>query len=131
VTTPEFGDVLATGDHGSTFAGNPVAAAAALAALEVIDDEALLANVRERGAQLMEGLRALEGIADVRGRGLMAGVSLAEGVDAAAVHGELLEAGLVANVPGPGMLRFLPPLIVTAAEVDDALQRLAAALGRG
>ncbi len=81
VTTPALGDVLALGDHGSTFAGGPIAAAAALAALEVIDDEALLANVRERGEQLAAGLGELDGVTDVRGRGLMVGLTLADALD--------------------------------------------------
>ena len=120
--------MLERGDHGSTFAGGAIGAAAALAALEVIDDPELLANVRERGAQLAEGLEALDGIADVRGRGLMVGVSLAEGLDAAAVHQRALDLGLVINVPGPGMLRFLPPLIVGEEDVSGALELLGRAI---
>jgi acetylornithine/N-succinyldiaminopimelate aminotransferase len=124
VTVAELGDVLELGDHGSTFAGGPVAAAAALAALAELGDQALLANVEERGAQLQSGLAALEGIADVRGRGLMVGVTVADGVDAPAVHRAALEGGLVINVPGPGMLRFLPPLTVGESDVDAALEIL-------
>jgi acetylornithine/N-succinyldiaminopimelate aminotransferase len=129
VTTPELGEVLELGDHGSTFAGGPVAAAASLAAIEEIDDEDVLANVEARGAQLMGALGGLAGVADVRGRGLMVGITVAEGIDAAAAHRETLERGLVVNVPGPGMLRFLPPLTVSAAEVDEALTRLSVAAG--
>jgi len=129
VTIPELGEVLGPGDHGSTFAGNPIGAAAAIAALELIDNEALLANVAARGAQLVQGLERFEELVDVRGRGLMVGVSVAAGIDAPAVHARALEAGLVINVPGPGMLRFLPPLTVTAPDVDEALERLATALG--
>jgi predicted acetylornithine/succinylornithine family transaminase len=129
VTTPELGEVLQRGDHGSTFAGGPIAAVAALAALEVIDDTDLLANVTERGNQLAEGLGQIDAITDVRGRGLMVGVSLADGLDAAEVHAKVLAAGLVINVPGPGMLRFLPPLTVTEDEVDQALGLLIGALG--
>ncbi|MDX6638230.1 MAG: acetylornithine/N-succinyldiaminopimelate aminotransferase [Solirubrobacterales bacterium] len=128
VTTPELGDVLDLGDHGSTFGGGPVAAAAALAAIGVIDDPALLANAVERGAQLMEGLTAIDGITEVRGRGLMVGVSLADELDAGDAHARALEAGLVINVPGPGILRFLPPLTVSSDEVDTALERVAQAL---
>jgi acetylornithine/N-succinyldiaminopimelate aminotransferase len=128
VTTPELGDVLDLGDHGSTFGGGPVAAAAALAAIGVIDDPALLANAVERGAQLMEGLTAIDGITEVRGRGLMVGVSLADELDAGDAHARALEAGLGINVPGPGMLRFQPPLTVSSDEVDTALERVAQAL---
>ena len=128
VTTPELGDVLARGDHGSTFAGAPIAAAAALAALEVIDDPQLLAAVRATGERLMAGLGGLEGVVEVRGRGLMVGVTLADGLDAADVSRRVLEAGLVINVPGERMLRLLPPLVIGEAEVDRALAILGAAL---
>ena len=128
VTIPELGGVLEVGDHGSTFAGGPVAAAAALAALDEIDDPALLANVAARGTELARGLGELELVSDVRGRGLMVGVTLADAADAASVQAAALARGLVINVPGPGMLRFLPPLTVSAAEVDDALRRLGQAL---
>ena len=121
VTAPEYGDVLGPGDHGSTFAGAPVTASAALAALEVLDDEQLLSGVRERGAELAEGLRGLDGIVDVRGCGLMVGVSLAAGLDSAGVARRCLERGLVINVPGPGMLRLLPPLVVSRDQVADAV----------
>jgi predicted acetylornithine/succinylornithine family transaminase len=128
VTTPELGDVLELGDHGSTFAGGPIAAAAALAALDLIDDPELLERVRNLGERFRDGLAADERIVDVRGRGLMVGVTLAEGVDAAEVATAALNRRLVLNVPGDGMLRFLPPLIVGPEQVDEALARLTAAL---
>ncbi len=128
ITTPELGDGLAAGDHGSTFAGGPIAAAAAIAALEEIDDPAVLANVVERGRGLAAGLAELAGVSDVRGRGLMLGVTLADGLDAASVHAAALTLGLVINVPGPGMLRFLPPLTVSADDVTEALALLERAL---
>ena len=121
VTTLELGDVLERGDHGSTFAGAPVTATAALATLDVIDDPRLLASVRQLGERLRGGLAALEGVAEVRGRGLMVGVSLGGGRDASEVAARALAAGLVINVPGEGMLRFLPPLVVEAADVEQAL----------
>jgi acetylornithine/succinyldiaminopimelate/putrescine aminotransferase len=120
VTAPALGDVLERGDHGSTFAGAPIAAAAALAALEVIDDPELLRRTRELGARFMRALAELDPIAEVRGRGLMVGVTLEPGIDAAQVAGRALEQGLVINVPGPGMLRFLPPLTIGAEDVDRA-----------
>jgi acetylornithine/N-succinyldiaminopimelate aminotransferase len=129
VTTPELAGVLTRGDHGSTFAGAPVTAAAALAALEVIDDPELLRNVAETGERLRSGLAEIDAVAEVRGRGLMVGVTLADGHDAGAIAARALGLGLVINVPGPGMLRFLPPLLIDAADVDEALGRLAAALG--
>jgi acetylornithine/N-succinyldiaminopimelate aminotransferase len=120
VTTPELGEVLGRGDHGSTFAGAPIAAAAALAALDVIDDPALLRRVRELGARFSRGLAALDGVAEVRGRGLMVGVTLARGLDADEVARQALDEGLILNVPAPGMLRFLPPLTIGEQEVDAA-----------
>ena len=128
VAAPEYSDVFEPGDHGSTFAGGPIAARAALAALDVLSDPALLASVRELGERLRAGLRELEGVTDVRGRGLMVGVSLADGLDAAAVRDRCLEGGLVLNCPGPGMLRLLPPLVIEEADVDRALEVLAGAL---
>jgi predicted acetylornithine/succinylornithine family transaminase len=124
VTAPEVGDVFEPGDHGSTFAGAPIPAAAALAALEVIDDPALLRRARELGAGFMESLGELDGVADVRGRGLMVGVTLSDGLDAGDMARRALEAGLVINVPGPGMLRFLPPLVIGENEVETAMNVL-------
>jgi acetylornithine/N-succinyldiaminopimelate aminotransferase len=129
VTTPELGDVLGRGDHGSTFAGAPITAAAALAALDVLDDPALLRRVRGLGARFMEALAALEGVAEARGRGLMIGVTLAEGLDAAEAAARALDEGLVINVPGPGMLRFLPPLVIGEEEIDAAGAIIARVLG--
>ena len=129
VAAPEVGDVFEVGDHGSTFAGGPIPAAAALAALEAIDDPRLLRRTRELGARLMAGLGGLDQVADVRGRGLMVGVSLAEGIDAPAVARRALEGGLVINVPGPGMLRFLPPLVIGEDDVETALGVMRDVLG--
>ena len=128
VTTPVLGVVLGRGDHGSTFAGAPIAAAAALAALDVIDHPALLRGVRELGARFMQGLAALDGVAEARGRGLMVGVTLAEGLDASQAAARALDEGLVINVPGPGMLRFLPPLVIGEREVDAASETMARVL---
>jgi acetylornithine/N-succinyldiaminopimelate aminotransferase len=124
VTTPQLGEVLSAGDHGSTFAGGPIPAAAALAALEVIDDPALLARVGELGERFRAGLGAIKAITEVRGRGLMVGVTLAEGLDAGEAASRALEAGLVLNAPGERMLRFLPPLVIDEADVDAALELL-------
>jgi len=124
VASSSLGEVLAVGDHGSTFAGGPITASAALAAIDVIDTPDLLRSVREVGAALMRGLAALAGVEMVRGRGLMVGVSVADGVDAAAVARRCLDAGLVINVPGPGILRFLPPLVIDVADVGRALEIL-------
>jgi predicted acetylornithine/succinylornithine family transaminase len=129
VTTPELGDVLELGDHGSTFGGGPVAAAAGLAALDVIDDPDLLRRTRELGSRFMALLDELDAVAEVRGRGLMVGVSLAEGLDASEIAARALDGGLVINVPGPGMLRFLPPLVIGENEVQTAMNVMRDVLG--
>jgi acetylornithine/succinyldiaminopimelate/putrescine aminotransferase len=128
VTTPAAGEVLEPGDHGSTFAGGPVASAAALAVLDLVDDAELLRRVRELGASLRDGLLAIEAVAEVRGRGLMIGVGLAAGIDAAAVGSDLLERGLIVNVPEPGTLRLLPPLTVDSAQIERAIALIADSL---
>jgi acetylornithine/N-succinyldiaminopimelate aminotransferase len=127
VTGERLADVLATGDHGSTFAGGPVVAAAALAALESTDTEELLAGVRERGRLLLAGLERLPHVVSVRGRGLM----LACELDVPApelVRRALLHQRIVLNATGPTTLRLLPPLTIDEADVDEALARLAGAL---
>jgi predicted acetylornithine/succinylornithine family transaminase len=121
ITGPAAAEVLEPGDHGSTFAGAPVATAAALAVLDVVEDAALLRGVREKGAALREGLAALDGVREVRGRGLMIGVGLEEGIDAAALSAELLGRGLVVNVPRPDTIRLLPPLVVESAQIERAI----------
>ena len=129
VTSPRLSDVLAPGDHGSTFAGGPVIAAAAHAALDVVDDAALLGRVRALGARLAEGLGRLSHVQSVRGRGLM----VAAEIDVPAPHVvrcALLEERLVANATGPTTVRLLPPLTVSEEEIDDALARLGRALER-
>lgn len=121
VTSPEAGDALERGDHGSTFAGGPVASAAALAVLDLVDDAALLRGVREKGATLREALLGLDGVREVRGRGLMLGVGIDAAIDAAAVGADLLERGLIVNVPEPGTLRLLPPLTVDRDQIERAV----------
>lgn len=123
-----LGDVLEPGDHASTFAGGPVGSAAALAALDIVDDPALLRGVRERGAALRQSLLEADGIREVRGRGLMLGVGLESGIDAAKLGGELLERGLIVNVPEPGTLRLLPPLTVDSAQIERAAGLIAESL---
>jgi acetylornithine/succinyldiaminopimelate/putrescine aminotransferase len=128
LTTPEAGEVLEPGDHGSTFAGGPLVATAALAVLDIVDDPALLRGVRELGAALCDGLLGLRGVREVRGRGLMIGVGLEEGIDAGALGADLLARGLIVNVPEPGTVRLLPPLIVDAEQIERAVALLGEAL---
>jgi predicted acetylornithine/succinylornithine family transaminase len=121
IASEALGEVLKAGDHGSTFAGGAVVSAAALAVLELIDDPALLRRVRELGAALRESLLAIDAVVEVRGKGLMLGVGLADGIDAAQVGAELLGGGLIVNVPEPGTLRLLPPLTVDSAQIERAV----------
>jgi acetylornithine/N-succinyldiaminopimelate aminotransferase len=128
VTGERLQDVLAAGDHGSTFAGGPVVARSALAVLARTREPQLLENVRARGAQLAQGLELLAHVVEVRGRGLM----LACELDVPApelVRSLLSQQRLVTNATGPTTLRLLPPLTISEEEVADALARLAAALG--
>ena len=125
VTGPRLADVFEAGDHGSTFAGGPLVASAALVALEVCSDPQLLSSVRELGARLRAGLEQLSYVRAVRGRGLMLAIDLAEGHDAPAMaRTALLEQRLVLNATGPGTIRLEPPLIVTEEEIAEALGRL-------
>jgi len=127
ITGERLADVLSAGDHGSTFAGGPVIAAAALAALDVIDDPELLARVRELGQRLSGGLEGLPHVVSVRGRGLMLACRL-DVPAPAVVRRALLEQRLIVNSTGPETVRLLPPLTISAADVDEALERLAGAL---
>lgn len=129
VISSELGAGLEAGEHGSTFAGGPLVASAALAAFDVIDDPALLGRVRELGAVLRERIERFGAVDHVRGRGLMLGVGLDRGLDAAEIAAGLLDDGLIVNVPAPQTLRLLPPLVITDAEVEEALARLGARLG--
>jgi acetylornithine/succinyldiaminopimelate/putrescine aminotransferase len=112
---------FAPGDHGSTFGGNPVSCAAAVAVCETIDD-ALLASVRANGAKLLAGLAALPHVAEARGRGLLVGAEL--DVPAGPIVDAALDAGLVTLTSGPNVLRLAPPLVVDAVQVDRALEIL-------
>jgi acetylornithine/N-succinyldiaminopimelate aminotransferase len=127
VTGERLADVLAPGDHGSTFAGGPLVATAALRALQLTDDPALLRRVVELGGELAAGLERLPHVAEVRGRGLM----LACELDVSAVEvvrRALLEQRLILNATGPSTLRLLPPLTIDREDVAQALRRLGDAL---
>jgi acetylornithine aminotransferase len=117
--TPQF----VPGSHGSTFGGNPISAAAALAVLDTIASEDLLANATERGAQFRAGLEPVEGVVGVRGAGLLLGVVLAEPI-ARAVEASARAAGVLVNAAAADVIRLAPPLTITEDEVVHALQRL-------
>ena len=123
-------DVLEPGDHGSTFGGGPLVTAVAAAVVETIERDNLVLNASTVGERLRRGLLRLgeQGapIAAVRGRGLMLGAVLAEPV-AAAVARAALDAGLIVNAVGSSVLRLVPPLILSAEEADQGVERLGAA----
>jgi acetylornithine/N-succinyldiaminopimelate aminotransferase len=121
VTSPEHGDVLQPGDHGSTFAGGPVVCAAAQAVLDMVCEPAFLQGVHAKGERLWQGLERL-GVDRLRGLGLMLGFDLPEAP--AVARRLLLEQRLVVNATGPETVRLLPPLTVTEEEIDEALERL-------
>jgi acetylornithine/N-succinyldiaminopimelate aminotransferase len=126
-------DVAATfepGDHATTFGGQPLAAAAARAVLEIMErDDAPELAVRA-GAHLTNALLALDGVADVRGLGLLLAAELDDGLDARQVASAALDAGLVVNAVTPSALRFAPPLTITDAEIDEAITTLAQVLAK-
>ena len=112
---------LAKRSHSTTFGGNPLACAAAIAAIGEIRRLDLARNARERGTQLMEGLRAIRSdrIREVRGLGLLVGVELKE--NASTALRALQEEGVLALGAGPTVVRYLPPLVITADEIERVL----------
>jgi acetylornithine/succinyldiaminopimelate/putrescine aminotransferase len=125
ITGQRLADVFQPGDHGSTFAGGPVIASSALAALRICSDPTLLDRVAVLGERLAAGLGRLPFAAAVRGRGLMLAVDVAEGFDAPELaRRALLEQRMVINATGPATLRLEPPLVVSEEEIDDAVNRL-------
>jgi acetylornithine aminotransferase len=125
----EAADLLTAGSHGSTFGGNPIAAAAALAVLDAIRDEGLLERAKELEHRFTAGIEGLghPGISGVRGRGALLGVVLTADV-AAALETQLRAAGFLANAVAPGVLRLAPPLVLTDAQVDAFVSALPSAL---
>jgi acetylornithine/N-succinyldiaminopimelate aminotransferase len=123
----EVADAFVPGDHGTTFGGQPLAAAAARAVLAVMEAEDVPARADASGKYLAAGLEAIPGVASVRGLGLLVAAELDAG-DAAAVAAEALANGLVVNAVTPTSLRLAPSLLVTKAQMDQALAILAAAI---
>ena len=124
VTGPRLAETLQAGDHGSTFAGGPLVARAALAALEVTEDPALLARVRALGERMRAEIAALDGVDAVRGRGLMIGFDLHGGEASAFVLRAIAQERLIMNATGPQTVRLLPPLTLTDDEAADAVARI-------
>jgi acetylornithine aminotransferase len=114
-----FGRTFAKGEHGSTFGGNPVSCAAALAVLDTIEQDGLLAHVVQVGDQLADGIAAVAHplVAGVRGRGLWRAAVLTQ-PRAAQIQSAAQEAGFLVNAVQPDAVRIAPPLVVTAAQVQ-------------
>ena len=123
----EVSSLLTAGQHGTTFGGNPVATAAALATLHVLENQHLLAHVREVGEHLRAGLAGIDGVTEVRGEGLLIGFDLDADVAPAVVTAGL-DAGFIVNSPGPRTIRLAPPLILTTDQADRFLAALPALL---
>ncbi len=117
-----------TGDHGTTLGGNALTAAAAIATLRVIDDDGLLDRARERGAQFAAALTGADHITEVRGKGLMIGVETSGPIARNAVAIARDQHALLINATGDSTLRLVPPLVISPEEVDEAVDRLRAAL---
>jgi acetylornithine/succinyldiaminopimelate/putrescine aminotransferase len=120
-------DVFEPGDHGSTFGGNPLACAAAIAVLSVIERDGLVGHASEMGGVLHDALLDLGG-REVRGLGLMQAVEFAE-PRAKAFQQSCLESGLIVNAVDDNSIRLVPPLIITGAEIDRAHSTMRKAIG--
>ena len=131
VGSQKVADVMAPGDHASTFAANPVVCAAANALFAKVSAPAFLEQVRSVGAYLGQRLTALaesnKAITEVRGRGMMWGVQANQAVAPVIQAG--FDAGLLTCTAGPNVLRLLPPLTVTQADIDEAVSILEEAFG--
>ena len=127
---PEVASLLSYGDHGSTFGGNPMACASALAAVSVIND--MIPQASKTGEYFLKELRSnlgdVKGIKDIRGLGLMIGVELE--YPGRPVVEKMLERGFLINCTAEKTLRFLPPLIISEGEIDDLISNLKELLSR-
>ncbi|MEZ5273508.1 MAG: acetylornithine transaminase [Ilumatobacteraceae bacterium] len=124
----EVAGLFRPGDHGSTYSGTAIATAAANAVLQEMHRIDAPHLARQRGEELVGKLRAVPGVASVRGVGLLLAAELADGIDAKAVYAWALEHGLVTNAVTPTALRLAPPITVSSAEIDEAVAILALAI---
>ena len=123
----DVASVFEPGDHATTFGGQPLATAAARAVLATMEAEDVPALAARAGARLAERLSAVPGVASVRGQGLLLAVEL-DGHEARTVNAALLDAGLVANAVTPTALRLAPSLLISDAEIDEAVALIAGVL---
>jgi len=123
----EYGDLMGPGTHGSTFGGNPVSCAAALAVLRVVEEDGLMARALEIEKIIRAAITDAPGVVDVRGQGAMLGIVLA-GNYAVAVENRARELGLVTNAPNASVIRLVPPLVITDEDLAQGLELLFQAL---
>jgi len=123
LVTQNVADVMAPGDHATTFGGGAVVSAVAAYVVSRLADQDFLAHVRARGAQLLEGLRRLElpHVVDIRGQGLMIGIEFDR--DVTPLVQRSLQYGLILVNAGPQVIRMVPPLIISEEEIAEALRR--------
>ncbi|MCP5182395.1 MAG: aspartate aminotransferase family protein [Pseudomonadales bacterium] len=125
-------ELMQPGNHGSTFGGNPLVCAAAIAVIDTIEEEGLTARAAALGTRILNGLRdglkGSNGVAEIRGKGLMLAVEFTE--DKPNLVREAMAAGMLVNVTHGNVLRLLPPLTLTDAEADDLVSRLVTLLNR-
>lgn len=126
----EVMDVFKPGDHGSTFGGNPLAAVIAIAAMAELESRHLAENSRIMGERLLKGFQSMHAslIEDVRGRGLLVGLEVREGIDTYKLQDAFLKNGILTKETRHRTFRFAPPLIADAALVDDLLDRVGKSL---
>ncbi len=131
LTSAKVGAALQVGTHGTTFGGNPVAAAAGLVVMDTLESPGFLGHVAEVGARLRAGIEEIgkrrSFFGEVRGQGLILGAELAAdlgALEAKNVVDAAREQGLLVHVAGPRTVRLVPPLVITAADIDQALERL-------
>lgn len=127
VATPDVARSFVAGDHATTFGGGPVQCAAALAVLDVIEDEDLLANAASVGDSIKKQVAGVAGVAEVRGQGLLIGIGLTDDKahDVAALA---LERGVLVNDPTPAVLRICPPLVITQEQAAAGTDVVMAAI---
>jgi acetylornithine/N-succinyldiaminopimelate aminotransferase len=119
--TEEVAKAFTSGSHGTTFGGHPVCCAAALAAIEEMEEKHLADNAARVGAYFMEKLKGLPHIKEVRGQGLLVGVEF-DGVNAVEVKHKCFDRKLLITAIGESVIRMVPPLIITEADCDKAVE---------